>query len=108
MKKVDLIYLYINFRIWLLQLIGYQKLNFNMTVYEREIDARYFDEISIIWFNPNTGKKLSTIISSTKEQSYSDPKFKIDNIVKFKSTCSTNTGMFRFNKCRYSPKDFKF
>ena len=48
MTMINLIRIYINFRIWLLQLVGFQKMSESNQTYS----AKYFDEVELIWFDP--------------------------------------------------------
>jgi len=93
--KQNLIHLYINFRIWLLRLVGYQKFSY---VNEKNYSAKYFDEVEIIWFNPKTGKKLLYVVDSNRKripEKTPDEAFFMMVGSSYMLLNGTNTGVFR-------------
>jgi hypothetical protein len=70
-----------------------------MSENNKTYSAKYFDEVELIWFNPETGKKLKCIIPSNKrfEKDVQDRYFMLYG-GSYCIMCGTNTGVFRLRK----------
>lgn len=93
MKKRDLIWLYINFRLSLLSLIGYKRIDKDVWEY---MDADYNDHLEVIYFDVDTGKKTVELVRSmkaigmeqvTKNNLFMIAGFQITRLIKMRNGC---------------------